>query len=109
MNYAEIEWLTPDWLFTIYEKRVGILRVWNRNMVPGIKNKNPYAWVCTVVHTSKEELEFKGVMCAPTLFHYRNIIAELQRYGYTDGFWMRYDPATKRERKIRFSPSKSYK
>ena len=104
MCHAEIEWVTPRWLWIIFGHRVGVLRAWDKHVEPGLVNKNPYAWVCTVVHTSKRELEFKGVVEAPSPFLFRNIVRELKSHGYRTGWWVRIDPITKEERSIKFSP-----
>jgi len=104
-KYAQIEWLTPQWMYRVFRIRVGVIRVWDREFEPGSENKMPYSWACTVHHISRDILEFKGVVKVPSSFHFRQIVKELKRLGYKTGKWVRIGE-NKQERIVEFSPSK---
>lgn len=88
-HYAQIEWITPKWMYFFFRIRVGIIRVWPITSEPGIENKDPYSWACTVEHKSRGVLEFKGVDKSPSPYEFRQIVRELKRHGYVTGTWTR--------------------
>jgi hypothetical protein len=104
LSFGEIQWLTPRWLFILLKIRIGILRIWEQDKVPGIKNKNEYTWACTVQHISNKEIELLGVDKAPSIYVFKEIIKTLSAEGYTTGTWIRIN--TDKERIIKFSPKR---
>ena len=102
--FGEIQWLTPYWMYLLFRIRVGVIRVWNNDKNPGIKNKEEYLWAATVIHVSKDKLELMGVDKPPTIYIFKEIIKTIAALGYKTGFWTRANTGT--DRTIEFTPKK---
>lgn len=106
LQYGEIEWLTPGWLFWLFRFRVGLIRVWAKETAPGLKNKEPYLFACTIKHVDKDTVELLGVDSKVTIYIFKQLTKTISNNGYKKAFWIRYKDGKKT--KVEFNPTEKF-